>query len=160
MSQNSDAPLPDLHISPVTPDDLAELLVLQRCCWVQEAIANNTLDIPALHETLDEVAEWASTWQVWCVRRHGRLIAAVRARADGSTWDIGRLMVAPDQAGHGIGRWLLGYAERQAPREISTCSLFTGEHSERNIALYQRAGYQLTEHGPGVVHLTKALVTA
>ena len=164
MTDEPGAPFPELRISPATKEDLAELLVLQRCCWTQEAIVNDTLDLPALRETLDEVAEWAVTWQVWCVRRHGRLIAAVRANANGPTWEIGRLMVAPDQAGHGLGRWLLAYTERKAPPETSTYSLFTGARSERNIALYQRAGYRiaerLSENGIGVVHLLKALVTA
>ena len=159
-SDEPGAPLPDLRISPVTKDDLAELLVLQRCCWVQEAIVNDTLAIPALHETLDQVTEWAIDWQVWCVRRHGRLIAAIRARANGPTWEIGRLMVAPDQAGHGLGRWLLAYAESKAPQEINAFSLFTGARSERNIAIYQRAGYRLTDRGVDVAHLTKTLVTA
>jgi NAD(P)H-dependent FMN reductase/GNAT superfamily N-acetyltransferase len=149
-------PLDDARVAPVQPSDLAELLVLQRACWVQEAIANDTLDIPALHETAQDVAEWAATWQVWCVRRHGRLVAAVRARANGTVWDIGRLMVAPDLAGRGLGSWLLAYAEGEAPNEITTFALFTGEHSDRNIALYQRSGYQLTDEGTeGVVRLTK-----
>lgn len=146
-----------IQIAAVQPSDLADLLVLQRCCWVQEAIANQTLEIPALHESAEDVAHWAKTWQVWCVRRHGRLIAAVRARAEGSAWEIGRLMVAPDEAGHGLGRWLLSYAERQACKGISTYSLFTGERSARNIAMYQRAGYHIVDRTPGVVRLTKAV---
>jgi NAD(P)H-dependent FMN reductase/GNAT superfamily N-acetyltransferase len=149
------APLPDLTVAPVEPSDLAELLVLQRCCWVQEAIANDTLDHPALHETLDDVAGWVDSWRVWCVRRHGRLVAAVRARAERGSWEIGRLMVAPDLAGHGVGRWLLSYAERQAPAGTTGYGLMTGARSERNIALYQRAGYRLTDRIDGAVRLVK-----
>jgi tRNA (guanine37-N1)-methyltransferase len=145
----------DISIAPVEPDDLAELLVLQRCCWVQEAIVNQTLDIPALHETAEDVADWATTWQVWCLRRQGRLIGAVRGRAEDSVWHIGRLMVAPDQAGRGLGRWLLSYVESKAPGGTSAYSLLTGARSERNIAMYHRAGYQLLDRAPGVVHLTK-----
>jgi NAD(P)H-dependent FMN reductase/GNAT superfamily N-acetyltransferase len=155
----TDAPLPELRVAPLRPGDLAELLVLQRCCWVQEAFANDTLNIPSLRETAEDVAEWSTSWQVWVVRHYGRLVAAVRARTDGSTWDIGRLMVAPDLAGHGVGRWLLGYAEAQAPEGTTEFSLFTGAGSERNIALYQRSGYELVEkfaeNGVGVVRLTK-----
>lgn len=156
-----DLPVADASLAPVRDDDLAELLVLQRASWVQEAIANDTLAIPPLHETLADVTSWASTWHVWVVRRHGRLIGAVRARAEGSVWEIGRLMVAPDYAGRGLGRWLLSYAERQAPTDITTFSLFTGHRSDRNIAIYQRAGYDLVDRDPeaGVVHLTKTLVT-
>jgi NAD(P)H-dependent FMN reductase/GNAT superfamily N-acetyltransferase len=160
VAGGSVAPVPDASVAPVRAGDLAELLVLQRASWVQEAIANNTLAMPPLHETFEDVAAWASTWQVWVVRRHGRLIAAVRARAEGPVWEIGRLMVAPDHTGRGLGRWLLSYAERQAPTEITTFSLFTGHHSDRNIAIYQRAGYDLVEREDqdGVVHLTKTLV--
>lgn len=50
---------------------LAELVVLQRCCWVQEAILNNTLNIPALHESAVDVLEWTTRWTVLCVRRQG-----------------------------------------------------------------------------------------
>src|SRR5205823_7912530 len=88
--------------------DAAELLVLQRCCWVDEAIANQTLDIGALHESLDDIRHWIDEWTTWCVRLGGRLIGAVRAHREGTTWEIGRLMVAPDLSGRGLGRWLLG----------------------------------------------------
>ena len=41
------------------PGDAGELLTLQRACWVQEALANDSLaDIPALHESLDDVLGW------------------------------------------------------------------------------------------------------
>ncbi|GAB3152772.1 bifunctional NAD(P)H-dependent oxidoreductase/GNAT family N-acetyltransferase [Micromonospora sonneratiae] len=151
-------PVDGLRLTVAQPDDLAELLVLQRCCWVQEALANDTLDLPPLRETLDELRESMSTWQLWCVRRHGRLVAAVRARANEGAWLIGRLMVAPDQAGNGIGSWLLSYVEQQAPQKTARYELFTGHRSTRNIKLYERAGYTLN-HGEGTpagtVHLTK-----
>jgi NAD(P)H-dependent FMN reductase/GNAT superfamily N-acetyltransferase len=137
-------PVDGLTLAPVTEQALAEMLVLQRCCWVEEALANDTLDLAPLRETLADVRAWSRTWQVWCVRRNGRLVAAVRARADGSTWHVGRLMVAPDQAGQGIGSWLLAYAEEQAPRGTSQLVLFTGQRSTRNIELYERAGYTVT----------------
>jgi NAD(P)H-dependent FMN reductase/GNAT superfamily N-acetyltransferase len=153
------APLPELRVAPARSGDLAELLVLQRACWVGEAFANDTLNIQPLRETAEDIAEWASTWQVWVVRRYGRLVAAVRARAEGTVWEIGRLMVAPDLAGHGVGSWLLRHAESQAPQETTEFSLFAGAHSDRNIALYRQAGYEpvenLSEDGVGVVHLTK-----
>ena len=96
------------------PEDAAELLVLQRCCWVDEALANDTLDIAALHETLDDVRAWLDEWSTWCVRIAGRLVGAVRARRFGESWEIGRLMVAPDMGGQGLGRWLLGSPGRRA----------------------------------------------
>ncbi|WP_020657503.1 GNAT family N-acetyltransferase [Amycolatopsis benzoatilytica] len=136
--------LPGATLLPATPDDAAELMVLQRCCWVQEAVLNNTLEHPALTETLAEVSEAIKSWDSWIVRQGPRLVAAVRARAVEDGWEIGRLMVAPDLAGHGLGRFLLAHAEQQAPPEAKQYVLFTGAASERNIAIYERAGYRRT----------------
>ncbi|MDT8911846.1 GNAT family N-acetyltransferase [Amycolatopsis sp. PS_44_ISF1] len=140
--------LPDTRLSVATEADAPELLVLQRCCWVQEALQNDTLEIPALHESLDEVREWTSSWQVWLVRQGPRLIGAVRGQVEDGDWEIGRLMVAPDLAGRGLGRFLLGHVESQAPADVPRFTLFTGAKSTRNITMYERAGYRLTDQ-PG-----------
>lgn len=158
-----DPPLTELVLTAAREQDAPELLVLQRCCWVQEAITNDRLDIPALHESLDEVRSSLITWSTWCLRRHGRLVGAVRARADGQAWDVGRLMVAPDTSGRGVGRWLLAYVESRAPAGSTACTLYTGSRSRRNIELYTRAGYGVTDppHGQelpaGTVFLAKRL---
>ncbi|WP_232661924.1 GNAT family N-acetyltransferase [Pseudonocardia sp. TRM90224] len=159
-------PLPaGFVVARATAADAPELVVLQRCCWVTEAILNDTLAIPALHETLDEVAAWIERLHVWTVRANGRLVAAVRAGADGERWEIGRLMVAPDQRGGGLGRWLLRYAEEAAPAGTRTIALFTGSKSERNLRMYRAAGYdlqaapeaELGAHIVGAVFLAKAV---
>lgn len=143
--------------------DAAELLVLQRCCWVTEAILNDSLAIPALHESLDDVVAWVADHDVWTVRLAGRLVGAVRARRDGDRWEIGRLMVAPDLRGGGLGRWLLEVAEAAAPSGILVVTLFTGGRSERNLRMYAAAGYEHAEmpadaperHIATAVHLLK-----
>ncbi|MDJ0356297.1 bifunctional NAD(P)H-dependent oxidoreductase/GNAT family N-acetyltransferase [Paenarthrobacter sp. PH39-S1] len=155
-------PVTALSIAAASEDDLGELLVLQRCCWVQEALANDTLDLAPFRETLADVRAWSDSWQVWCARRNGRVIGAVRARTNGPAWEIGRLMVAPDQAGQGLGSWLLAYAERHAPADATEFALFTGQRSQNNIRLYQRAGYTLqptpvNDSSDISVHLTKPM---
>lgn len=150
-----------MELTEARPEDCPELLVLQRCCWVQEAVLNDTLDIPALHETLEDIRDWTKTWSVWVLREEHRLVGAVRARLEGDRWELGRLMVAPDLAGRGLGRRLLEHAEAHAPAEARWFALFTGARSTRNITLYQRAGYRLTEapeaggHISGAVYLEK-----
>ncbi|MFC4947537.1 GNAT family N-acetyltransferase [Pseudonocardia sp. GCM10023141] len=150
-------------VARATAADVPEICVLQRCCWVSEAILNDTLDIPALHEDLDDIRAWVQTRLVWTVRRDGRLVGAVRAHQEGDRWEIGRLMVAPDLAGKGLGRWLLELAESHAPAQVRHFTLFTGARSERNQRMYTRAGYRLSTppDGPGghiktAVFLTKA----
>jgi GNAT superfamily N-acetyltransferase len=139
---------------PATDLDAREVLVLQRCCWVTEAIANDTLAIPALHEDLETVLGWIGT--AWALRDEGRLIGGVRASLQGRTWHIGRLMVAPDRRGEGLGRRLLAHVEAIAPAEATRFALFTGARSLANLAMYERAGYRRTGGDDAVVHLEKA----
>ncbi|HEX4189654.1 MAG TPA: tRNA (guanosine(37)-N1)-methyltransferase TrmD [Marmoricola sp.] len=150
----------DVEIRLVRPGDSGELFTLQRACWVSEQQSNPGLTIPAFGETLADVDRWTSTDTVIVVRSAGRLVGAVRARLatgeNGTTWDIGRLMVAPDLQGRGLGRELLERIEALAPPEATTLELFTGAGSVRNQRMYRKAGYRL--HGeayPGVVRLSK-----
>lgn len=132
------------EIVPAVPGDAAELLVLQRACWVQEAVLNDDLAIPALGETLAEVVAGLRTWQTYVVRSAGRLVGSVRGRMqDDTVWEIGRLMVAPDLQGRGLGRMLLGHIQAVAPSAATSYFLVTGARSERNQRLYRKAGFRL-----------------
>ncbi len=141
---------------PVQPSDAGELLTLQRACWVQEAHDNPGVAIPALQESLEDVQAWIGRGVVLVVRAADRLVGAVRATQHGHTWDIGRVMVAPDLQGQGLGRWLLARIEEAAPADVTSYELFTGAGSLRNQRMYKKAGYRLVgELEPGVVRLTK-----
>ncbi len=154
------APL-EVRLAPATMADAGELLTLQRACWVQEARENDHLELAPLHESLDEVREWMAGWTVLVAVTGGRLVGAVRGRLSYSgAWDIGRLMVAPDLQGHGLGRRLLEVAEGAAPDEARVLRLFTGAQSMRNQAIYGKAGYRLLgplPDDPTVVRLEKPL---
>jgi len=134
----------DLELRLATPADAGELLTLQRACWVQEALANEILSIPALHESLEEVRAWMQDWTVFVLRSEGRLVGAIRGRLSRSgAWDIGRLMVAPDLQGRGLGRMLLEHIEAAAPPDVTLLRLFTGARSDDNLRMYKKAGYRL-----------------
>ena len=147
-----------VEIVAATPGDVPELHVLMRACWVQEAVANDTLDIPALHESLDDVRDSLTTTQTWVARSGGRLVGAVRTSRRDDDWFIGRLCVAPDLQGRGLGRRLLEHAESTAPDGIQTFTLNTGARSTDNLRMYKRAGYRLVDAPapiPGAVTLVK-----
>lgn len=150
--------LDDVELRAVNPADAGEILTLQRACWVQEQQANPGVRIHALEEDLETVRRWIAADTVLVLRSAGRLVGAVRARLHGTTWDIGRLMVAPDLQGRGLGRRLLEAVEAAAPPSVTTYELFTGAGSTRNQKLYKKAGYRLRgplEGEPGAVRLTK-----
>ncbi|MDH2416896.1 GNAT family N-acetyltransferase [Nocardioides sp. CER19] len=143
---------------PATRGDAGEILTLQRACWVQEALTNDSLDIPALHESLADVEESLRVWDNYVVRVAGRLVGAVRGRLDGEAWDIGRLMVAPDVQGRGLGRVLLEHIQAVAAPAATSYALFTGVASAENQRMYKKAGFRLRpdlEAPPGAVVLTK-----
>lgn len=138
------------------PRDAAELLTLQRACWVDEAVANQTLDIPALHEDLSVVEEALGRHQSLMVRRGGRLIASVQCWQDGPAWWIGRLMVAPDHRRRGLARALLRHAQDQAPGTAERICVNTGAASALNRRLYESEGFLTDDTSvPGVVRLAK-----
>jgi tRNA (guanine37-N1)-methyltransferase len=150
----------DLDVRTATYADAGEILTLQLACWVTEALANTTWEIPPLHEDLADVQAWLAEWTTFVVRSGGRLVGGVRGRLDEDVWNIGRLMVAPDLRGRGLGRWLLAYVESAAPPEARRLSLFTGAASGSNLRMYHRAGYRRDpthETDLGVVHLGKAV---
>ena len=144
----------DVEVRPAVRADAGEILTLQRACWVQEALDNDMLAIPALHESYDDVVAWMGEWTTLVARSAGRLVGAARGRvehrAEGDAWDIGRLMVAPDLQGRGLGRRLLEAIEAQAPAGATTYLLFTGARSTRNQRMYKKAGYSLRGEQPGV----------
>jgi tRNA (guanine37-N1)-methyltransferase len=150
-------------IVPATRGDAGEILTLQRACWVSEAIDSDSLEIPALHEDLDTVVAELDRWRTWVVRSAGRLVGSVRGRLaegpdGGAVWDIGRLMVAPDLQGRGLGRVLLEHIQAVAPAEATAYWLFTGAKAARNQRIYKKAGFRLRpelEAPPLAVIMTK-----
>lgn len=156
--ENTPGPILGSYLRTLTADDAPEVTVLQRCCWVDEAIDNDSLALRALRESVDDVAQWLSEWTVTGLWRDGRLIAMIRTRHDDETGYIGRLAVAPDMRGAGVGRWLLRHAEQSLASTCSRIELSTGARSGRNLALYQSEGFTLDESdSDGSVHLSKSL---
>ena len=157
------AGLGDLDVRPAVPADAGELYTLQRACWLQELEANPGVAIPALRESLDDVRRGLGEWTVRVAREpdSGRLVGAVRGRLDAhGEWDIGRIMVAPDLQGRGLGRALLELVEGLAPPAVTTYVLFTGARSTDNLRMYKKAGFRLRSDRtapPGAVVLTKRI---
>ncbi|MGW3997549.1 GNAT family N-acetyltransferase [Amycolatopsis sp. NPDC004772] len=151
------------HPGPVTPlrlgvADAGEVFTLQRAAYVTEARAHGDLDLPPLLETLEETRA-ALAGLSWGLRESGRLVASVRLTVTGPVAVIGRLVVAPDRQGSGLGGSLLRFAESAAPAEVTLFRLFTGSKSVGPLHLYAKHGYQETHRTPEnnheLVHLEK-----
>lgn len=155
-------PTGDHAAQELAEDAAGELLTLQRAAYLSEARAHDDFDLPPLVETLEEIRAHlaADDVVVLGVREQGRLVGSVRLHRVGRTVELGRLIVAPDRQGHGIGTFLLRAAEDAFP-DTEEIRLFTGEHSTANIRLYVREGYTETGRTSAgdydLVHFAKAL---
>jgi len=151
-------PIPGAELRRLTPVDAGQVTVLQRCCWVEEAITNGTLQIPPLTETVEEVATWLGAIETLGLWLDGRLIGLIRGNRAGDAWEIGRIGVVPDLRGHHLGWWLMDQIEARADAACTRYELFTGAKSARNISLYERRGYRrMPQARPGLVYLEKPI---
>lgn len=134
-------------IAPATPADAGEILTVQRAAYLAEAQRYADPFLPPLTETLDEVRTALSGPQtVLTARLRNRLVGSVRVHVDGDIAYVGRLAVAPDQQGRGIGGRLLRAVETVAGARVSRFTLCTGADSAGSLRLYQRYGYRLVGH--------------
>ena len=129
-------------IAKATPADVGDLLTCTHACWLREGILNDTLTIPAQHETVESLTASLHEWDTYVLRHDGRFIGSVRGQRVDDTWHIGRLMVVPDLHGRGLGRALLEFIQEVAPSDATRFELFTGTGSEHNLKLYKKAGFR------------------
>lgn len=133
----------DVSLSRIAASDAGELLTVQRAAFVSEAQIYGSADMPALVQTLAELEAELRAADGWVARIDGRLVGAIRTREENGLLLIGRIAIAPDQQGSGIGQALLEAAESHS--HADEAELFTGSLSEANIRLYERCGYAETE---------------
>ncbi len=135
---------PDVTIQPVTDDEAGELLTLRRAAFVSEAQVYGDPNIPPLTQTLDELrADLAADGVVTLGARAGhRLVGSIRVSLEDQRATLGRLAVAPDLQGQGIGTQLLFAVLPYLPEGTQEIWVFTGQDSAHNIALYQKHGYE------------------
>jgi predicted N-acetyltransferase YhbS len=88
--------------------DAGEILTLQRAAYVTEAQLHGDPFLPPLVESLDQVRRTLTESLVLKATVGTRLAGCVRARVTERTCLVGRLAVAPDLQGRGIGRALMG----------------------------------------------------
>ncbi|GAA3083185.1 GNAT family N-acetyltransferase [Streptosporangium carneum] len=135
------------------PEDAGEILTVQRAAYVSEAQLYGDPFIPPLVESAEQVRRAVETGVVLVAREGGRVVGAVRGRMSGTTCLVGRLVVATDVQGGGIGSSLLA-AVHDEMVSATAFDLFTGHLSEGNLRLYRRHGYQETHRERMSDHLT------
>ena len=143
VSEPASEPSALIDVLRLSPEHAGELFTVQRAAYVSEAQRYNA-HIPPLRETLDDVLADLHRPEVlafgaWLGTRLG---GSARGWPVGDRMEIGRIAVAPDMQGRGVGRTLLGTVEAARPAGVRTLWLGTGAASEDNLRLYRRSGYR------------------
>jgi GNAT superfamily N-acetyltransferase len=130
-----------MTIDDATAMDAEAILDLQRAAYQSEARLYSDFNIPPLRESLDELSALFSTHLFLKAVVDGRIVGSVRARSDGTSCFIGRLIVAPAHQGRGVGSRLMEAIEARFPA-VERFELFTGHKSEFNLRFYEKRGYR------------------
>jgi GNAT superfamily N-acetyltransferase len=154
----------EITLEVAQPEDAGPLLVVQRSAYLSEAQAYGELFIPPLVETLDEVRAAVAGGGVLVAKSGCRVVGSVRWQVRDRVCHVGKLSVAGDLQGHGIGSRLLSAVEDHAG-VVDAYTLFTGADSSYNIRLYRRHGYAETHtermsDKVTLVHMTKPATPA
>lgn len=136
----------EITVRPVAESDAGQVLTVQRAAFVTEALIYGDPDMAPLTQTLEEVA-FELRDNLGCVAESGeRIVGAARATVSGELLLVGRIAIAPDQQGAGIGsRLLTAVEERGRAHGCREAELFTGSLSTQNIELYEKLGYRESE---------------
>jgi tRNA (guanine37-N1)-methyltransferase len=133
-----------VRILPATAADAGEIHVLQLAGFLSEARLYDDYTLPPLTEDVADTADRLEHSVALKAVAGARIVGSVQLAVDGSVGQIERLVVAPDWQGRGLGARLLRAAEQLAPSDVTSYTLNTGARSDRNLALYRKAGYRET----------------
>lgn len=97
----------ELLIRPIEVADAGEILTVQRAAFVSEAQIYGDPAQPALIQTLEQLQSELRSANGFVAVLSDRVIGAIRAVDRGELLQIGRLAIAPDHQGEGVGRALL-----------------------------------------------------
>ena len=103
--------------------------------------------------------------EVWITERNGEAVGVLVLEPADDHLAIFSLAVLPAHQGQSIGRWMLDAAERMARSiNLPELRLYTNARMDRNIKLYQQAGFHEIRRRPNpqrsgwtLVDMTKVL---
>ncbi|KAA9108494.1 GNAT family N-acetyltransferase [Microbacterium rhizomatis] len=127
-------------LRPIRTSDAGEVLTVQRAAFVSEAQIYGDPSQGPLVQTLEQLTAELEDAGGFVALLGERIVGAIRTSEGDDVLLIGRIAIAPDMQGRGIGRRLLAEAEESSTSSVA--ELFTGSLSEANIALYEKCGYR------------------
>jgi ribosomal protein S18 acetylase RimI-like enzyme len=131
----------NIQLNQAAPQDLEEILALQKLAYQSEAELHDDFSIPPLHQTLSEIKEEFQQQLFLKVVEQDTIVGSVRAYEKDGTCFVGKLIVDPAFQNKGIGTKLMLEIEKRF-EHLKRFELFTGYKSEKNLYLYNKLGYK------------------
>lgn len=128
-------------IARATAEDLPTILELQRLAFREEAEHVGDMSIKPMSQTLEELRKEFERSVVLKYVLDGEIVASVRARMEGTTCHIARLIVRPDHWRQGIGRKMVAEVERIFAG-AARFELYTREDHLTTRPFYRSMGYE------------------
>ena len=132
-----------MEILKASEKDMQEILDIQKLAFRENAVRYDDPDITQLTDTLDDLLEKVRGHTVLKAVVDGMIVGSVKGRRSGDRCRISNLIVHPDHWNRGIGRRLMAAIEDEV--DACTFELVTGYKDEKNILLYEKLGYRITE---------------
>jgi ribosomal protein S18 acetylase RimI-like enzyme len=132
--------MPDVTICKAGIEDLPEILALQKSAYLGEAEIYQDFTMQPLQQTMDQIIHEYNSGLFLKAIHDNQIIGSVRAREDGETCYIGKLVVKPELQNKGIGSQLLKEIENRF-YHLQRYELFTGQKNLRNLKFYKKHGY-------------------
>jgi ribosomal protein S18 acetylase RimI-like enzyme len=133
--------LGQLSVVPARKADLEQILAIQYAAYQAEAKLYDDYGIPPLRQTLRELEAESHHKLVLKAVSGEQITGSVRVQLIQGVCYLGRLVVAPDRQGCGIGSALLRAGEVAFP-QADCVELFTGSRSVSNLRFYEKRGYR------------------
>ncbi|MGW6277484.1 tRNA (guanosine(37)-N1)-methyltransferase TrmD [Kribbella sp. NPDC055071] len=159
VASKGDTASSEVRVLPATEADAGEIHTLQLASFLSEGLIYDDFSIPPLTEGVDAVVARLKRGGTLKAVAGTRIVGSVQLTVDGPVGHIERLVVAPDWQGRGLGARLLRVAEQLAPAEVTSYQLDTGAESDRNLGLYQKAGYRETGRRQQTAKIELVLLT-
>ena len=128
-------------ILPAEKSDVPEVLALQKVAYQSEAEIYGDDSLPALQQTLKQLAEDFDRMVFLKAVVNGKIIGSVRGYVQQDTAHLSRMIVHPYFQGRGLARRLMTDLEGKFP-EVKRYEAFTGHKSKRNLNTLAKLGYQ------------------
>jgi GNAT superfamily N-acetyltransferase len=134
---------PPIKVEMASAKDAEEILELQKLAYITEAETYDDYTIPPLTQTIPEMLDDFLKYTVLKATSDDVIVGSVRGQLTGDSVYVGRLMVDPEYQNKGLGTRLMLAIESAFP-QAKKFTLGTGHRSMRNLYLYHKLGYRVT----------------